>query len=90
MHLRVTLWVFEVTAEESGRVLVDATTFTRDVHHVTNMLQQSQQGTYRLDPHVAPSLYQTPKTFRKTPRSKPVDIYRRPEWSVYSASCPGA
>ena len=46
-----TLWGFEVAAEESGRVLVDATAFyLRDVHHVTNSLQQSQQGTYRLDP----------------------------------------
>jgi hypothetical protein len=46
-----TLWGFEVAAEDSGRVLVDATAFyLRDVHHVTNTLQRGQQGTYRLDP----------------------------------------
>ncbi len=46
-----TLWGFEVAAEESGRVLVDATSFyLRDVHQVTNTLQQGQQGNYRLDP----------------------------------------
>ncbi len=46
-----TLWGFEVAAEESGRVLVDATSFyLRDVHQVTNTLQRGQQGTYRLEP----------------------------------------
>ena len=45
-----TLWGFEVAAEESGRVLVDATNFyLRDVHQVANTLQRGQQGTYRLD-----------------------------------------
>ncbi|PYS69680.1 MAG: peptidase, partial [Acidobacteria bacterium] len=46
-----TLWGFDVAAEESNRVLVDATSFyLRDVHQVTNTLQRGQQGTYRLDP----------------------------------------
>src|SRR5689334_14327261 len=46
-----TLWGFEVAAEENNRVLVDATSFyLRDVHQVTNTLQRSQQGAYRLDP----------------------------------------
>ena len=46
-----TLWGFEVAAEDGNRVLVDATNFfLRDVHQVTNTLQRSQQGTYRLDP----------------------------------------
>lgn len=46
-----TLWGFEVAAEESGRVLVDASFFfLRDAHQVTNTLQRSQQGTYRLEP----------------------------------------
>src|SRR5688572_2512466 len=45
-----TLWGFDVAAEESGRVLVDATSFyLRDVHQVTNTLQRGQQGNYRLD-----------------------------------------
>ena len=47
-----TLWGFEVAAEEQGRVLVDATLFyLRDVHQVTNTLQQQQQGNYRLEPN---------------------------------------
>ncbi len=46
-----TLWGFEVAVEEGDRVLVDATNFyLRDVHQVTNTLQRTQQGTYRLDP----------------------------------------
>jgi uncharacterized protein DUF4953/uncharacterized protein DUF5117 len=46
-----TLWGFEVAAEEGNRVLVDATNFfLRDVHQVTNILQRTQQGAYRLDP----------------------------------------
>lgn len=45
-----TLWGFDVAAEESGRVLVDATTFyLRDVHQVAATLQRGQQGTFRLD-----------------------------------------
>src|SRR5215216_5804598 len=46
-----TLWGFEVAAEEGDRVLVDATSFyLRGVHQVTNTLQRTQQGTYRLEP----------------------------------------
>ena len=46
-----TLWGFTVAAEETGRVLVDATDFyLRDVHHVTNTLQRTQQGSYKLEP----------------------------------------
>src|SRR6476660_6097255 len=46
-----TLWGFEVAAEENGRVLVDASNFfLRDVHQVTNVLQRTQQGNYKLDP----------------------------------------
>src|SRR5678815_5065641 len=46
-----TLWGFEVAAEDGNRVLVDATNFfLRDVHQVTNVLQRSQQGNYRLEP----------------------------------------
>src|SRR5215218_4700081 len=46
-----TLWGFEVAAEEGNRVLVDATNFyLRDVHQVTNTLQRTQQGTYKLEP----------------------------------------
>jgi hypothetical protein len=46
-----TLWGFEVVAEENGHVLVDATNFfLRDAHQVTNTLQRTQQGNYKLDP----------------------------------------
>jgi Met-zincin/Domain of unknown function (DUF5117) len=46
-----TLWGFDVAAEESNRVLVDATAFyLRDVHQITGTLQRSQQGAFRLDP----------------------------------------
>jgi hypothetical protein len=66
-----TLWGFEVAAEDGNGVLVDATSFyLRDVHQVTNTLQRGQQGTYRLDPTRSASIFQTQKTFRKTPKSK--------------------
>ncbi len=45
------LWGFEVAAEESGRVLVDATQFfLRDAHNVVGRLKQRGQGNYRLEP----------------------------------------
>jgi len=44
------LWGFRVEAETDGRVLVDATDFAlRDGHGVIGRLQQSRQGSYRLD-----------------------------------------
>jgi hypothetical protein len=44
------LWGFTITAEESGRVLVDATDFfLRDAHNVVNALKRSKQGAYKLD-----------------------------------------
>ncbi|MCA1577518.1 MAG: zinc-dependent metalloprotease [Acidobacteria bacterium] len=46
-----TLWGFDVAAEDSGRVLVDATDFfLRDAHQVTNVLKRTQQGDYKLEP----------------------------------------
>lgn len=46
-----TMWGFEVAAEDSGRVLVDATAFyLRDAHGIPGALQRSQQGSFRLDP----------------------------------------
>src|SRR5229473_2200888 len=46
-----TLWGFEVAAEESGRALVDATTFfLRDAHQIPGTLQRNQQEAFRLDP----------------------------------------
>lgn len=47
---RSTLWGFEVTAEEDGRVLVDATTFLlRDASRLAQELQEFKQGRYELD-----------------------------------------
>jgi hypothetical protein len=47
---RSVLWGFKVEAEESGKVLVDATNFfLRDAHGVSDRLRQAQQGNYRLD-----------------------------------------
>ena len=66
-----TLWGFEVVAEEGGRVLVDATNFyLRDVHQVTNTLQRSQQGTYKLDP--TRSAFYLPNT-KNFPRNTEVE-----------------
>jgi len=46
-----TLWGFTVTAEENGRVLVDATSFfLRDAHDVIGTLKRTEQGTFSLDP----------------------------------------
>lgn len=44
------IWGFTATAEENGRVLVDATDFyLRDVHGVTAALKRTKQGAYKLD-----------------------------------------
>lgn len=44
------LWGFTVTAEESGKVLVDASDFLlQDVHDAIGRLRGSQQGNYTLD-----------------------------------------
>src|SRR6476469_4131541 len=66
-----TLWGFEVAAEENGRVLVDATNFfLRDVHQVTNVLQRTQQGNYKLDP--TRSAFYLPNT-KNFPRNTEVE-----------------
>lgn len=44
------LWGFTVTAEENGKVLVDATDFyLQDMHDVIGTLRSQQQGNYSLD-----------------------------------------
>lgn len=44
------LWGFPIIAEESGRLLVEATDFLlQDVHDVIGTLRNTQQGTYTLD-----------------------------------------
>ncbi|MEC9474341.1 MAG: zinc-dependent metalloprotease [Candidatus Neomarinimicrobiota bacterium] len=45
-----TLWGFEVAAEQSGRVLVDATDFfMQDAHGVINRLKSQKMGNYKVD-----------------------------------------
>jgi hypothetical protein len=45
------LWGFPVDAEENGRLLVDATSFfLRDAHGVSERLQGTGQGAYKIDP----------------------------------------
>src|SRR4051812_28175345 len=47
---RSVLWGFKVEAEDTGRVLVDATAFfMRDAHGVGERLRKAEQGRYRLD-----------------------------------------
>ena len=44
------LWGFPIEAEDNGRLLVDATAFfLRDAHEVGDRLQQTGQGSYKLD-----------------------------------------
>lgn len=44
------LWGFEVAAEDSDKVLVDASSFfLRDAHNVIGRLKNTEQGNYRLD-----------------------------------------
>lgn len=45
-----TIWGFTVAAESAGSVLVDATDFLlRDALQVSNVLQNTKQGSYRID-----------------------------------------
>lgn len=45
------LWGFEVSAEEDGRVLIDATTFyLNDAHGVAEALARSDQGSFHPEP----------------------------------------
>jgi len=61
-----TLWGFEVTAEEGGRALVDATAFyLRDAHQVPGTLQRNQQGAFRLDPTRCAFFLPNTKNFSK-------------------------
>lgn len=44
------IWGFEVSAEEDGNVLVDATGFfLRDAKHIVNRLKDKEQGDYQLE-----------------------------------------
>lgn len=55
------LWGFTVTAEENGKVLVDASDFfLQDAHDVIGTLRNTQQGNYSLDK--SRSAFYTPST----------------------------
>lgn len=44
------LWGFEITAEEDGKLLVDASSFLlQDAHDVVGRLRSAEQGSYSLD-----------------------------------------
>ena len=65
------LWGFEIAAEESGRVLIDATPFfLRDAHGVTETLKRNNQGTFRIEASRS-ALYE-PRT-RNFPRNTEVE-----------------
>ncbi len=65
------LWGFKVEILEGKRVLVDATSFfLRDVHGVSDLLQQKKQGRYRVDE--SRSVIYMPKT-KGFPRNTEVE-----------------
>jgi Met-zincin/Domain of unknown function (DUF5117) len=59
-------WGFPIEAEENGRILIDATSFfQRDAHGVAERLQESAQGTYRLDPNRSALSIESTRNFPK-------------------------
>lgn len=66
------LWGFTVTAEEIGKVLVDATDFYfQDAHDVTGRLRNMQQGNYTLDK--TRSAFYLPRT-KNFPQNTEVEV----------------
>lgn len=66
------LWGFTVTAEEPGKVLVDATDFyLQDAHDVTGRLRSMQQGNYTLDK--TRSAFYLPRT-KNFPQNTEVEV----------------
>lgn len=66
------LWGFTVTAEEPGKVLVDATDFfLQDMHNVIGALRNQQQGTYSLDK--SRSAFYLPRT-KNFPQNTEVEV----------------
>lgn len=66
------LWGFTVTAEEPGKVLVDATDFYfQDAHDVTGRLRSMQQGNYTLDK--TRSAFYLPRT-KNFPQNTEVEV----------------
>lgn len=66
------LWGFTLTAEESGKVLVDATDFyLQDMHSVIGALRNQQQGNYSLDK--SRSAFYLPRT-KNFPQNTEVEV----------------
>lgn len=66
------LWGFTATAEEPGKVLVDATDFYfQDAHDVTGRLRSTQQGNYTLDK--TRSAFYLPRT-KNFPQNTEVEV----------------
>lgn len=66
------LWGFTVTAEENGKVLVDATDFyLQDTHDVIGTLKSQQQGNYSLDK--SRSAFYLPRT-KNFPQNTEVEV----------------
>lgn len=65
------LWGFDITAEEGGRALVDASSFyLRDAHEVVGTLRRANQGTFRLE--ASRSAFHLPRT-KNFPRNTEVE-----------------
>jgi hypothetical protein len=66
------LWGFKVEAEESGKVLVDATDFfMQDAHDVSGTLKNTNQGNYSLDK--SRSAFYLPRT-KNFPKNSEVEV----------------
>ena len=60
------LWGFKVEAEDSGRLLVDATDFfLRDAHGAAERIQAAEQGNYKIDPSRSAITLDNTKNFPK-------------------------
>ncbi|ERM83893.1 peptidase [Rhodonellum psychrophilum GCM71 = DSM 17998] len=58
------LWGFEISEEEKGKILVDATTFyLQDAHQVAEKLGSARQGTYKTEPSRSAIYYPMTKNF---------------------------
>lgn len=66
------IWGFTIVAEESGRVLVDASDFfLSDAHDVIGTLRSAQQGTYALDK--SRSAFYLPRT-KNFPQNSEIEV----------------
>ena len=66
------LWGFTVTAEESGKILVDATDFfLQDAHDAIGTLRNAQQGNYSLDK--SRSAFYLPRT-KNFPQNSEIEV----------------